>query len=219
MTLKKLAIIAYTDPGFTQDAGTYTLQLNPESYRQTHATRYTANDATDAAGVTTKFFNIEPQQLSFEFHLDATGAAQPAIASVGDEIANFKKVAYTYNGTIHSPNYLEVVWGSGAQFYCRLTALDIDYLLFRSDGTPLRAKLNVTFQQYLSPTQIEQSANKGSPDLTHARVVVAGDTLPALCARIYGDARYYLGVAAYNGLSHFRKLVPGSTLYFPPLEK
>lgn len=219
MTLKKLTIVAYADPGFARSAGSYTLQINPETYRQTHATQYTKNDATDAAGVTTKFYNIDPQTLSFDFYLDATGAAEPAIASVAGEIANFKKVAYTYNGEIHSPNYLEVVWGNGTQFYCRLTGLDIDYLLFRSDGTPLRAKLSVRFQQYLSPTQIEQSANKSSPDLTHARVVVAGDTLPAMCARIYGDSKYYLGVAAYNGLSQFRKLTPGSTLVFPPLEK
>ena len=219
MTLKKLAIVAYADSGFTQNVGTYTLQLNPETYRQTHTTQYTKNDSTDAAGVTTKFYTLDPQKLSFEFYLDATGVAQPAIASVADEIASFKTVAYSYNGTIHSPNYLEIVWGSGAQFYCRLTSLDIDYLLFRSDGTPLRAKLNVAFEQYLSPNQIEQSANKSSPDLTHARVVVAGDTLPAMCDKIYGDSKYYLGVAARNGLSHFRKLTPGHTLYFPPLEK
>lgn len=219
MTLKKLAITAYADPGFTQSVGTYTLQINPETYRQTHSTRYTKNDSTDAAGVTTKFYTLDPQQLTFEFHLDATGVVQPAIASVADEIANFKTIAYAYNGSIHSPNYLEIVWGAGAQFNCRLTSLDIDYLLFRSDGTPVRAKLSVGFEQYLSPQQIEQSGNKNSPDMTHARTVLAGDTLCSMCDRIYGDSKYYLGVAAYNGLRNFRKLAPGSTLYFPPLEK
>ncbi|HZX26322.1 MAG TPA: peptidoglycan-binding protein [Telluria sp.] len=219
MTLKKLSIVAYSDSGFTQNVGTYTLQINPATYKQTHTTQYTKNDATDAAGVTTKFYTLDPQRVTFEFHLDATGVVQPAITSVSDEISKFKTVAYSYNGSIHSPNYLELVWGAGAQFNCRLVNLDIDYLLFRSDGTPIRAKLNVTFEQYLSPTQIQQGANKSSPDLTHARVVVAGDTLPAMCARIYGDSKYYLGVAAYNGLTNFRKLAPGRTLYFPPLEK
>jgi hypothetical protein len=219
MTLKKLAIVSYADNAFTQKLGTYTLQLNPETYQHHHATQYTKNDATDAAGVTTKFYTIDPETLSFEFYLDATGAAQPAIGSVATEIASFKSVAYNYNGSIHSPNYLELVWGSGAQFYCRLTGLEIDYELFRSDGTPLRAKLKANFEQYLSPSQIEQMAKKNSPDLTHARTVFAGDTVPAMCAKIYGDSKYYLGVAAYNGLSHFRQLRPGATILFPPLEK
>lgn len=219
MTLKKLTIVAYSDPGFSQKVGDFPLQINPESYRQTYSTQYTDNDSTDTAGVTTKFYVQDPQKVSFDFYLDATGVVQPAIDSVGEAIASFKAIAYSYNGTIHAPNYLELVWGNGMAFNCRLTSLDIDYTLFRSDGAPVRAKLSAAFEEYLSPQEIAQRANKSSPDLTHARVVHAGDTLPAMCHRIYGDSKHYLGVAEYNGLSHFRQLQPGATLYFPPLAK
>lgn len=219
MSLKKLTIIAYADPGFSQKVGTFSLQINPESYRHTHSTQYTDNDSTDTAGVTTKFYVQDPQKLNFDFYLDATGVVQPAIAGVAGEIANFKSVAYSYNGTIHAPNYLEIVWGNGVSFNCRLTSLDIDYTLFQSDGTPVRAKLSVGFEEYLSPQEIAQRANKSSPDLTHARVVVGGDTLPNLCHEIYGDSRHYLGVAAYNQLDNFRQLQAGATLYFPPLAR
>lgn len=217
--MKKLVINAYADTAYSQAAGSYTLQLNPETYKQSHATKYTANDSTDTAGVTTKFYVQDPQKVNFDFYLDATGVVVPAISSVSEEIASFKTVAYTYNGTIHSPNYLQLVWGGGVQFNCRLTSLDIDYLMFQSDGTPLRAKLSVSFEQYLSPQEIAQSANKSSPDLTHARTVVGGDTLPAMCAQIYGDSKYYPGVALHNGLNNFRSLQPGAVLYFPPLGK
>ena len=57
-----------------------------------------------------------------------------------DSIKAFKQLVYQYNGTIHSPNYLQVVWG-GLAFKCRLTSLNIDYTLFDSNGAPLRAKL------------------------------------------------------------------------------
>ena len=50
------------------------------------------------------------------------------------------------------------------------------------------------------------------------RTVIAGDTLDRLCHRIYGDPRYYLQVAEANKLGNFRKLVPGTTLVFPPLD-
>jgi nucleoid-associated protein YgaU len=45
-----------------------------------------------------------------------------------------------------------------------------------------------------------------------------GDTLPLLCERIYGDPGYYIDVARFNGLVHFRCLEPGTRLHFPPLE-
>jgi nucleoid-associated protein YgaU len=44
--------------------------------------------------------------------------------------------------------------------------------------------------------------------------VEAGDTLPLLCYRVYGDSRYYLAVAAHNRLDDFRGLQPGTLLCF-----
>jgi nucleoid-associated protein YgaU len=61
--------------------------------------------------------------------------------------------------------------------------------------------------------------NKSSPDLTHVRVVKAGDTLPLLTKAIYGSSRDYLRVAEHNGLDNFRDLTPGRRLVFPPLEQ
>jgi hypothetical protein len=217
MTLKKLSINAYSDPGFSQACGAFSVQINPESYRHSHSTQYTKNDSTDTAGVTTKFYVQDPQTITFDFTLDGTGVV-PGVTSVADAIASFKTVAYSYNGAIHSPNYLKLIWGNGMQFQCRLTSLEIDYTLFQPDGTPLRAKLTVGFEEYLSPQEIVQRANKNSPDMTHARQVVAGDTLPMMCYRIYGDSKYYVQVAQYNQLSNFRQLTPGTTLFFPPLE-
>jgi nucleoid-associated protein YgaU len=62
-------------------------------------------------------------------------------------------------------------------------------------------------------------AQDESPDLTHIRLVKAGDTLPEMCFNIYGDPRYYLDVARQNRLDNFRKLEPGTRIFFPPIEK
>ncbi len=82
---------------------------------------------------------------------------------------------------------------------------------------PLRAKISLTFVEYISPAEIVKEEGKKSPDLTHLVQVRAGDTLPLLCDRIYRDSRYYMDVARINGLSSFRHLTPGMTLRFPPL--
>ena len=135
-----------------------------------------------------------------------------------EKIGHFKRLAYSVNGDIHKPNFLIVLWGK-LRFKCRLNKLDIDYQLFDPTGIPLRAKVTVGFTEYLSDEEINKRLELKSPDLTHARTVIAGDTLPLMCHRIYGDSRYYLAVAEANQLRDFRNLQPGTRILFPPLTR
>jgi hypothetical protein len=218
--LKKLKIEAFKDAKFSDPAqapNSYSLQINPETYKHNHSNNFQTEAATDTAGASTKFMIMDPQTLSFEFYLDATGVL-PGVSRLADEITKFKTVVYNYNGEIHSPNYLLLTW-AGFVFKCRLTSLNIEYTLFKPSGTPLRAKLDVAFQEYLSPDEIAKRSKKSSPDLTHLRIVKAGDTLPVMCFRIYGDSNYYPDVARHNGLRDFRNLPVGARLLFPPLGK
>jgi nucleoid-associated protein YgaU len=126
------------------------------------------------------------------------------------------ELAFDYDGQIHSPNFIQLAWGT-LIFNCRLSTLNISYTLFKPDGTPLRAKADVTFIEYRNQQQIAKQENKQSADLSHLVTVKGGDTLPLLCYRIYGSSVYYAEVARINGLSGFRKLVAGEKILFPPL--
>lgn len=217
MGLQKLTIIAYSDEKYTSmvsGTNTFSVQINPETVTHNHTATYNPAKTTDTAGTTTKYSSIDPETLSFTFYLDGTGVVSRL--DVSDAIKGFKKVVSKYNGQIHSPNYLMLIWGDFS-FKCRLTSLDIEYTLFDTDGIPLRAKLTPNFQQYLSPDDIAKLSGKNSPDMTHVRQVVAGDTLPLMCQRIYGNSGYYLMVANHNGLTQFRDLQPGQSIVFPPL--
>ena len=221
--LVKLRIDAYQDEAFSKpaDPASYSLQINPDSYRHSHSTSYKREKGTETAGPSIKFSIMEPQSVSFEFYLDATGAVPgeiPAKTSLRKSVEAFKKVVYAYQGKLHEPNYLLISWVD-TTFKCRLTSLNIDYTLFAPDGSPLRAKLSVAFQEYMSADELVKRSRKSSPDLTHVRTVQAGDTLPVMCDRIYGDSRFYLRIAQYNGLRTFRDLAPGTRLFFPPLGK
>lgn len=213
--LEKLTINAYSDEKFSQLVKSYRVKINPESYAHQHATQYSKKAPIGAPGCLPKYVTLEPQTISFDFYLDATGVI-PKIDSVPTEIESFKETAYSYNGKIHSPNYLKLVWGQ-TTFKCCLTNLNIEYLLFNPDGTPLRAKLTVSFLQHLSADELVREANTSSPDLTHEQTVADGDTLPLMCHRIYGASKYYLGVARHNQLIDFRNLTPGTQIHFPPL--
>jgi Contractile injection system tube protein len=219
--LEKLQILAYTDENLTQSAGQYSVQINPEMYSQQFSAEYIGTPTLSTSGITNKFVTQKPQDLELMFFLDATGAVPQTtggtpVTSVSDEIDKFKGVVYSYNGNIHSPNYLRVLWGK-LKFDCRFVSMGIEYLLFSPSGVPLRAKLSPKFKQYLSSQKLALESKNSSPDLTHYRTVAAGDTLPLMCYRIYQDSKYYVDVARVNGLTSFRDLEPGRQIFFPPL--
>lgn len=216
--LSKLVIEAYSDKTYRSLVDSYTLQINPDTYKRSHSSSYTKDKTQEKPGQTTKFSAITPQTVDFEFYLDYTGVVPPApgVPDLPQAIVRFKKCVYDYNGAIHSPNYLRLRW-TDLQFKCRLTSLNIEYTLFKPNGTPLRAKLSVSFEEYLREGEGSDKGKPSSPDLSHVRVVQAGDTLPLLCYEIYGASRHYIAVARFNRLSQFRRLEPGQTLHFPPL--
>jgi nucleoid-associated protein YgaU len=78
--------------------------------------------------------------------------------------------------------------------------------------------VDLQFVGSMSKSEEQLVSNRSSPDLSHIVLVREGDTLPLLCASIYGDPSYYPDVARFNGLLEFRDLKPGAKLHFPPLE-
>ncbi len=217
-TLEKLMILAYDTPDYSgQSIGEFAAFINPNEITLSYEMEY---DSAQGAGTTNsrmEFKKVKPGDMSLTFFLDGTGAAGQRV-DVQDRIAAFQSVT-GYNGNIHRPNYLKVVWGTLQVKRCVLKSASIAYKLFRPDGVPLRAVITANFTDNSDDQTRVALAQDESPDLTHVRLVKAGDTLPGLCYQIYGDPSYYLQVAEANQLSEFRRLVPGTRLVFPPLEK
>ena len=213
--LSKLKILAFSDKELRSKTGEYSLQINPESYSHSHTVGFGKEVGSDTAGTVLKFHTHRPQELKFDFVIDATGVV-PGVKSVAAEIKKFRDVAYDYQGSIHSPNYLKVIWG-GMAFKCMLSSLNINYQLFSPDGKPLRAKLSAGFRQHQTPQDLARNADKKSADLTHASLVKAGTTLPLMTYRIYDRCDLYLKVARENDLNDLMHLSEGTELRFPPV--
>ena len=234
--LQKLVIRCFKDEKYEKEITDlkYTALLNPEKYSQTYKTEYKKEQASGNSSTAPKFTRSLPSDLDLEFLFDRTGVlihygddeqadSQDKVYKdqgngIIDDLANFKKAVFDYNGDQHKPNYLIISWGA-LLFKGILTDLAIEYKLFKSDGTPLRAVAKVKFISHIEAEKRAAAENNQSPDLTHYRVVKEGDTLPLMAYRIYGDSKYYLEVAKANNLMKFRSLIPGQELIFPPLAK
>jgi hypothetical protein len=216
--LEKLKIEAYTKADYSSGmVGRFDAYVNPNEITLAYEMEY---DSAQGAGTTNSrmnFKSVKPGDLALTFFIDGTGANGVAI-DVQGKIREFQKIT-GYNGDIHRPNYLKVAWGTMEIKKCVLKSASIAYKLFGPDGIPLRAVITANFTDNSDDeTRVARSRDR-SPDLTHVRVVKAGENLPMLCYRIYGDPGYYLEVARANGIDDFRDIAPGTRIIFPPLEK
>jgi len=225
--LEKMLILAFTDSKKAESGGVgdaddkFEALINPESYTLSYKLKFSGSgQGHGTSGKQLKYEYTEPAEMVFDFLFDNTGIidGKPA-ESVADGIKRFREVLIDYKGDAHEPRHFKLVWGENSIFKGRVTAVDITHKLFNASGTPIRAIAKVTFKSSIEEEKRAAKEDKKSPDLTHIRKVKAGDTLPQLCFVIYGDPRYYLQVAAENGLRNFRDLEPGMNLVFPPIEK
>lgn len=214
---KKLTIKAYKTEDYTSEIGNCTVKINPSSYKSNYSVEYNKEGGTGMAGKTLDFKGIPPETVSFDIHFDATGVVNGNSEDIGTQLDQFKQTCLEYNGSIHQPNFLIISWGT-LQFRCKLTSLNINYTLFKSDGTPLRAVASTQFEEALSVEEITRQQGNQSPDLTHAILIKAGDKLPLICKEIYNDPDYYLEVARFNNLVNFRNLEPGMVIHVPPIK-
>lgn len=217
--LEKLQVQAYSAPDYAESSliDRFEAYVNPSEITLAYEMEYDSAQGSGTTGSRMDFKKVKPGDLSLSFFLDGTGANGVKI-DVQEQVEKFQTLT-GYNGDIHRPNYLKVAWGTMQVKRCVLKSASIAYKLFKPDGTPLRATIAATFVDAVEDQTRVALAQDSSPDLTHLRVLRAGDTLAALCQQIYGDPALYLKVARANNLDGVRHLPAGTRVRFPPLQK
>lgn len=216
--LEKLLIMAYTTPDYSGSAlSKFESYVNPNEITLSYEMEYDSAQGSGTTKSRMSFKKQKPGDLSLTFFIDGTGANGQQI-DVQTAVEKFKTVT-GFNGDIHRPNYLIVNWGTLEVNRCVLKSASIAYKMFRPNGIPLRALITAVFTDNSDDKTRVAVEQKKSPDLTHLRVIKAGDSLPMLCGQIYGNPRLYLRVALANGIDDFRNIPPGTRVFFPPLEK
>jgi len=226
----QMTIMAYSDSCYQNLVTTFPVQVNPEGYKLSYTAEFDDTQQPGSAAADLRFKWILPQEMTFEFLFDNSGVLVPASllpavfnpfgsgsnTDVTDQLDAFMAAVIDYNGSSHEPYYVTLVWGT-LSFSGRLTHLDVDYTLFGSDGTPIRAIAKATFKDSTADQQQAKDRDDQSPDITHSRVFQASDSFTLLADKIYGSEVHYIDAASYNQLNSFRKIPQGTQLYFPPL--
>jgi nucleoid-associated protein YgaU len=217
--LAKLVIVPFEDSENVQmgpPAGPpFVVQFNPESFTVSNEIELGPDEPSHGDdGEEAKFKSVKPRTFTFEFLLDATGAAGEKREVIA-QIELFKRTV-GFSGKIHRPLYLVINWGTFIAT-CVLESFSVTYRLFRPNGTPLRATLSASFREH-KPRQLKELLkNLSSPDIVHAHLVKEGEHLSLITHRVYKDPRYYYHVAEANRMNTVRVVQTGTTVYLPPL--
>lgn len=116
----------------------------------------------------------------------------------------------------HAPPIVRFVWDE-AVFTGVLEKLDVNYVLFRPDGVPLRAQLDVTLKEFRPAAQQVVDTPRSSPTVEKSYVVRRGDTLSSISAAVYRRPDAWRELARANGITDPRDLRPGRVLTVPRL--
>jgi contractile injection system tube protein/LysM domain-containing protein len=116
------------------------------------------------------------------------------------------------------PPVCEVSWGkappnSDFPFTGVVSSLTQHFLLFRSTGEPVRARLGVVFTEVLDVVTDQRQTD---PELTIRRVR-RGDSITGIAADVYGDPGLWRVIADANNLDDPRRLPIGRTLSIPKI--
>jgi len=229
--IEKLYLQAYQDAKFEKKTGDkLSVLINPQTYVYKYKIDFCETQAPGTSGVALKFNKLPPQEFNFDFLFDGTGVVKGAAVvevpvtnpfteskNVAEQIDAFKHYVLEYDGENHRPNFLQINWGT-LIFKGVLITMDIEFKLFKPDGSPIRAIAKCTFKGTVDETLRVAKENRKSPDITHERKFTATDRLTLLANDIYKNQNYYADVAAANNLDSFRKIKTGTKLFFPPLK-
>lgn len=201
-----------------------TVPFNPNSYSITKSVNWTPTQTANGQdGETERLLNAPRLQpgggdsriLTLELFFDVT--ENPNIPDVRTQTNEIVKLTQIERDTGQQP-ICALRWGKpiGSEdfpFIGVVTNLVQNFTLFRRNGQPVRARLTVTFREYLDA---EQDQRQTDPELT-TRIVKRGDTLSSIAAEVYGNPTLWRAIAEANHLDDPRHLEPGKTLSIPEL--
>ena len=196
--------------------------FNPKEYSMAKRNNWNAGKAGGVNVPKQQFGGGQPatltMQLFFDTYVGATGSKDVRkeftqkiwrLAEVDEDLEDNKT-------TRGRPPKVRFQWGPAWSFEAVITSITQKFTLFSSDGTPVRATLDVTFQQIRDEKQ-QPATNPSSGGTGGERqwTVKEGDSLALIAHSSYGDCNRWREIAAANGLTRVRDLRPGTVLGIP----
>jgi LysM repeat protein len=187
------------------------VMFNPEEYSLNQDNNYASQAVPGLQSPLLQFVHGNLRTLDMELLFD-TFETQQDVRSQTENVVALLEI----DSDLHTPPVLRVTWGS-LEFRCVLAKVNQKFIKFFSDGRPARARLNVTFNEYLDAATQVATANLQTADFSKAYTVKQGDTLSGIASTFYEDPSKWRPIALANSILDPRSISAGQEIFIPPL--
>jgi hypothetical protein len=195
--------------------------FNPEQYTLAKGITYAETAIPGLSSPILQFVHGNTQTLDMELFLDTyeahnnTGANNRAGADVRTFTRRVTDLMKINPGT-HAPPVLLFVWGSLA-FTCVLVSASQRFVMFLADGTPVRARMQVSFREFRNVDLEAREIKRETATFSKFHTVLENETISSIAGKLYNDPTVWRPIAIANSIEDPRSLEPGTTLVVPQL--
>ena len=189
--------------------------FNPEEYTLNKDNNFASQTIPGLSSPLLQFVNGNLATLEMELFFDTYDNDKLPKPDVRDITNRFMKLM-EIDGDLHAPPVLLFSWAS-LQFCCVLARASQRFIMFGDDGTPVRARINATFNEFIDPEREAKRVNRRTADFTKVHVVRQGETLSMIAANFYDNPRAWRPIAITNDLVDPRAIAAGQSLSIPSL--
>jgi nucleoid-associated protein YgaU len=187
--------------------------FNPAEYSLDMGNQFASTPLPGLSNPIVSFVNGDADTLSMELFFDTY--TNKGGSDVRNETCKISRLL-ELDPDLHAPPPVLFVWGK-LRFKAVIERLTQRFTMFKEDGVPVRATLNVTFREYKT---IEEQLSKKPPcssDWSKVRVVTQRDRLCLIASIEYEDPSVWRVIADANDIDNPRLLQPGQEIRLPPL--
>ncbi len=193
--------------------------FNPNEYTFSKRNTWTAGKVPGKNVPQLEFSGGDSMTLTMQLFFDtyATGQDVRRITNRIWKLMNINEKLTDMTSVKGRPPMVEFQWGSTWSFQAVITSISQKFTMFRYDGTPVRATLDVTFQQAKEKGKYpgQNPTTVGEPGYRR-RVVTEEDTIDWIAYEEYGDSAMWRFIADTNNLDDPSRLKPGQVLAIAP---
>jgi LysM repeat protein len=196
--------------------------FNPEEYTVNRENHFAQITVPGLQSPLLQFVSGSLQTLELELLVDTLEAHREGGRTINEAGDDVRILVRRITGlldidrTTHAPPVLLFAWAS-LSFTCVLARANQRFIMFRADGTPVRARLQVTFNEFTNAEVEARQIKRETAGFSKYTEVLPKDTLSRIAARVYGRPALWVPLALANRIDDPRTLAPGQQLTVPRL--
>lgn len=208
-------IFEVDDNGNETGSNAVSCMFNPFEYTVSKSNTYSERSRNRSSTPQIEFQKAGAQTLKLSLTFDTYEAGED-VSQTTNKLWKFMEPKQEGSGDDKQPPP-EVAFEWGVfHFVAVITQMTQKFTLFKNDGTPVRAKVDVTFTQHKDVNDYpNQNPTSGGGPIQRVWSVTGSDRLDTIAASVYGDATKWRRIANYNDISNPLTLRPGTRLTIP----